>query len=136
MGAVTQERKPHHNHPDPPDTVGTVLSALCLVHCVATPFVAASLPALASVFGGFHPVILVFVVAVGLWAFVPGVRAHRKLEVVAEALGGVGLLSLAALVFHEQQGLDIALSIAGATLMMVAHWRNRVLQRAACTHHH
>jgi hypothetical protein len=130
MVAATQ---PHEHEPvGPQDTVGAVLSVLCMVHCLATPFAVASLPALASALGGFHPIILVFVVAVALWAFVPGVRRHKKAEVVIEAVGGVLLLSLAALAFHDQLWADIPLSLAGACLMMLAHWRNRVFQRQAC----
>lgn len=123
-----------HEHPDPPDAVGTVLSAVCMVHCVATPFVVAAAPAAASVLGGFHPVLLLFVVGVGLWAFVPGLRRHRRAEVALEALGGVALLSLAALVFHDRFAIDTALSLAGAGLMMLAHWRNRKFLHDACCH--
>lgn len=123
----------HHHQPDPQDTLGQVLSAVCMVHCVTTPLVIGLLPAAASVLGGFHPVLLVGVSAVAVWAFVPGYRRHRSPQPALLALAGIGLLAAATLLFHGQVW-DAVFSVAGATVMMAAHWRNRVLQRACCTH--
>jgi len=114
--------------------VGQVLSALCVAHCAATPLVVASAPALASVLGGFHPVLLVGVVGVALWAFVPGYRKHRRAQVPLLALAGVGLLAVATLAFHDELVWDLTLSVAGSLFMLTAHWRNRVLSRPCCTH--
>lgn len=122
----------HHQHQsDPPDTLGQVLSAVCAVHCVTTPFLLGLLPAAGSVLGGAHPVLLVLVVGVAAWAFVPGYRCHKAKHVVGLALGGIAFLSVAALVFDDDLVLDTALSLVGATLMMAAHWRNRVMLRRA-----
>lgn len=122
----------HHQHQsDPPDTLGQVLSAVCAVHCVTTPFLLGLLPAAGSVLGGAHPVLLVLVVGVAAWAFAPGYRCHRAKHVVGLALGGIAFLSVAALVFHDDLVLDTGLSLLGATLMMAAHWRNRVMLRRA-----
>ncbi|MCC6335260.1 MAG: MerC domain-containing protein [Myxococcales bacterium] len=124
--------EPHHHHAsDPPDTLGQVLSAVCAVHCVATPFLLGLLPAAASVLGGAHPVLLVVVTGVALWAFIPGYRCHRAKHVLGLALGGIAFLALGALVFHDDLAVDTGLSLVGATLMMTAHWRNRVLLRRA-----
>ena len=121
-----------HQHPTGPDLVGQVLSAICAVHCVVTPIVLALLPAAASFLGGFHPVLLLLVIGVGLWAFVPGYRAHRNVGVLALALLGVTLLAVAALVLHGNLVADTAVSFCGAVVMMTAHWRNRTLQKR-CT---
>lgn len=123
----------HQHQPDPQDTLGQALSALCLVHCMATPLVLSLLPAAASVLGGFHPVLLAGVAAVAVWAFVPGYRRHRRAQPALLALAGIALLALATLVFHGQVW-DAVFSVAGAAVMMVAHWRNRVLQRTCCAH--
>ncbi len=123
-----------HDHADPPDLAGTVLSVLCVVHCAATPFLVTALPAMASVLGGFHPVALVFVLGVALWAFVPGYRQHQKVEVLVWAGAGLVLLGAAALFLHEQPVLDTGLSVLGAGSMLTAHWRNRKLKHAACCH--
>lgn len=125
-----------HEHPagDPPDTLGQVLSAVCAVHCVTTPFLATALPAAGSVLGGAHPVLLVLVIAVALWAFVPGYRCHKNGVVLGLAVGGITFLSVAALAFEGNLVAETALSLVGAGLMMVAHYRNRVLLRAAHAH--
>lgn len=125
-----------HSHPqgDPSDTVGQVLSAICAVHCVTTPVFITVAPAFASVFGGAHPVLLLFVVAVGLWAFVPGYRCHRSRKVVGIAGAGVVALAIAAFAFEGRLLPETLVSLVGASLMMYAHWLNRKLLREAHTH--
>ncbi|MEW6433013.1 MAG: MerC domain-containing protein [Myxococcota bacterium] len=121
----------HHHASDSPDTLGQVLSAVCAVHCVTTPFLLGLLPAAGSVLGGAHPVLLVLVVGVALWAFIPAYRCHRAKHVIVLAVAGIASLAVAALVFDDDLVLDTGLSLVGATLMMAAHWRNRVMLRRA-----
>lgn len=123
-----------HPHADPPDTVGQILSAVCAVHCVTTPLLITLAPAATSVLGGAHPVLLVLVIVVALWSFVPGYRCHHNKQVVALALAGVSALAVAALVFEGQFAVETGLSLVGSAFMMTAHWRNRVLLRAAHAH--
>jgi hypothetical protein len=133
---MAAEAHPHaHSHADPPDTLGQVLSAICMVHCVSTPLVLALLPAAGSVLGGVHPVLFVGVVAVALWAMVPGYRAHHSGQPLGLAAAGISMLGLA-LLFHDVTALDLGFSVVGAALMMGAHWRNRVLLAQHCTHPH
>jgi hypothetical protein len=129
--AHAHPEQPHHHESDPPDTLGQVLSAICAVHCVATPFLLGLIPAAASVLGGAHPVLLVGVVGVALWAFIPAYRCHRAKHVLALAVAGITFLAVAALVFHHDFAIDTGLSLVGASLMMLAHWRNRVMLRRA-----
>ena len=115
-----------HAHPSPTsDWLGQIISVLCMVHCMATPLLLAAAPAAMGLVGGWHPVLLVFVVLTSVWAFVPGYRYHRKIEVPLLALGGLSFLTLGALVFEGQLIIETALSICGAGLMLIAHWRNR-----------
>ena len=123
-----------HPHADPPDTVGQILSAVCAVHCVATPLIITAAPALASVFGGAHPVLLVFVIVVAIWSFVPGYRCHHSRLVLGLALTGITLLGLAAFVLNGNLVAETAVSLAGASIMMTAHWQNRKLLREAHAH--
>jgi hypothetical protein len=125
-----------HSHPDPgpSDTIGTVLSAVCAVHCVTTPIFMTLAPAAASVFGGAHPVLLVLVVLVGLWAFVPGYRCHQSKKVVGLAVLGVSLLAIAAFLLAGNLVAETSVSIVGAGVMMFAHWQNRKLLREAHAH--
>lgn len=123
-----------HPHAAPPDTLGQVLSAVCAVHCVSTPLIVVMAPAFASVFGGAHPVLLVLVIGVALWSFVPGYRCHHSRLVAGLALTGISLLSIAAFVFHGNLALETSVSLVGASTMMMAHWQNRKLLREAHAH--
>lgn len=126
----------HHSHSrsGPTDLIGQVLSALCAVHCVTAPLWMTLAPAATSVLGGAHPVLLVLVIGVALWAFVPGYRCHRSNLVAGLAIGGVGLLVVAAFSFEGRLLLESAVSVMGATMMVAAHWQNRRLLQVA--HHH
>lgn len=133
MSAHTHSHEPHA---EPSDTLGQVLSAVCAVHCVTTPLLVLLAPAAASVLGGAHPMLLALVIAVALWAFIPGYRCHHSKKVLGIALGGIALLTVAAFAFEGNLLLETVLSLAGAAMMMAAHWLNRKLLRQAHAHAH
>ena len=65
----------------PWDLLGTAASALCLVHCVLTPFLLALSPTLTGFLPGSnttHHVFVFFVVSLGLLAFFSGYKKHRR----------------------------------------------------------
>ena len=123
-----------HPHAAPPDTVGQILSAVCAVHCVTMPLFMTVAPAAASVLGGAHPVLLLLVIGVAVWSFVPGYRCHQSRLVAGLAFAGIGLLAIAAFLLHGNLVLETAVSLVGATVMMTAHWQNRKLMREAHAH--
>lgn len=124
----------HAPHPSTSgDVLGQVISVLCLIHCAATPVVVMLAPALAGFMGGWHPVLLVGVVAAAAWAFVPGYRYHHDKTVLALAVGGVVLLGLGVMVFHFSFFAETAVTMAGAAVMLAAHWKNRQLAKR-CVH--
>ena len=75
------------------DRLGISASALCLVHCVALPFLLAGMPALArfesSLGTGFHIVMAILVTATVVPALRGGFKRHR--DVPTLAFGGWGL---------------------------------------------
>ena len=75
------------------DRLGISASALCLVHCVALPFLLAGMPALArfesSLGTGFHMGMAVLVTATVVPALWGGFKRHRDFPTVA--FGGWGL---------------------------------------------
>ena len=75
------------------DRLGISASALCLVHCVALPFLLAGMPALArfesSLGTGFHMGMAVLVTATVVPALWGGFKRHRDVPTVA--FGGWGL---------------------------------------------
>ena len=75
------------------DRLGISASALCLVHCVALPFLLAGMPALArfesSLGTGFHIAMALLVTATVVPALRGGFKRHRDVPTVA--FGGWGL---------------------------------------------
>ena len=114
------------------DFIGQVLSVLCVVHCAVTPVVLALAPAAANLVGGAHPVLLALVFATAAWAFIPGYRHHKQTTPLLLGLGGLTLLAVGTLAFHNTLALDIAFSVAGASMMLTAHWKNRSAHREHC----
>jgi len=111
------------------DLIGQALSVLCVIHCALTPVVLLVAPAMAGLLGNAHPVLLALVLATAAWAFIPGYRHHGQRAPMLLGLGGITLLALGTFVFHATLALDIAFSVAGAGLMLTAHWKNRAAHR-------
>jgi len=111
------------------DLIGQALSVLCVVHCALTPLVLGLAPAAMGLFGEAHPVLLVLVLATAAWAFIPGYRHHHQVAPLMLGLGGVTLLAIGTLVFHGNLALDTTFSVAGAAMMLTAHWKNRAAHR-------
>jgi hypothetical protein len=123
----------HAPHPSPrSDFVGTALSLLCVVHCLATPVILSALPSVGAVFAHAHPWLFAAVIPVALWAFIPAFRHHGDKRVLGLACAGIAFLALAA--FWETAGsLEIPFSLVGAGLLVTAHWFNQQRLRA-CRH--
>jgi carbon starvation protein CstA len=111
------------------DRVGIVASALCFVHCVATPVVL-SLSAVSSHFlpseEHTHRVFAVFVTIVGALAIGFGFRRHRRKRVLAAALLGL-LLIFSGAYFGDllpSHACEVAITLAGSCCMIFAHRMN------------
>ncbi|AGC44717.1 hypothetical protein MYSTI_03405 [Myxococcus stipitatus DSM 14675] len=122
------------------DGWGQVLSALCVVHCVALPAVFGLLPAAAAGWlsgEGTHQGLLVLALAGALAAFIPGWRLHRRAAVPMLGIAGLSLLAAGAFLVPEgaSEGWEMGLTLAGGAVMAVAHGRNRALCRDCCECH-
>lgn len=111
------------------DRIAIALSAICLVHCLAMPFVVALLPVVALTLGGdghFHALMLWFVVPTSVLGFGLGVRVHGRWNCIA--LGAVAIVGLAttALWGHSawDPSLEVFVNVSASVLLAVAHWRN------------
>ena len=121
------------------DRVAITLSTICIVHCLAMPFVVALLPVTAFALGGdghFHALMLWFVVPTSILGFGLGVRVHRRFEIVA--LGGLAIAALAAAASWGHGAWDpsveVVVNVAASIALAAAHWRNfREVRRL---HHH
>jgi hypothetical protein len=121
------------------DRVAIALSTICIVHCLAMPFLIALLPVTAFAFGGdghFHSLMLWFVVPTSVIGFGLGVRVHRRAEIVALGAIAVAALALAALWGHGawDPSVEVLVNVGASVVLAFAHWSNfREVRRL---HHH
>ena len=124
------------------DSVAVFLSALCLVHCIALPALAALVPMFATEFftnERFHLWLLVAVLPTSMMALVYGVRRHHHLQIMGFGLIGLALITGAAL--GRTAGLlgengDRWLSVLGGLILAAVHLRNfRLLHTLHHPHH-
>ena len=123
-------------HADWVERAALSASALCLVHCLALPFVLAALPTLASMVAlpvDLHVAILVFAVPSSLVALIIGQRGHRAAMPLVTGSAGLGLLTLGALVFGST-GWETPLTVTGSLTLAAAHLANWRLRHAAHDH--
>ncbi len=119
------------------DNLGIAASTLCLIHCMAMPFLIAFLPFMGLQFleGELaHRVIALFVFGFAIFAIGPGYMQHRRKQVLVATVFGLTLVAGALLVagpfFGEQYELPFITT--GNLILVVTHLRNRKL--CQCVH--
>jgi len=126
---------------DPPkkanwlDGTAVVLSALCLVHCLALPLIVVGVPFLAQFAEGhLHLQMLIVVLPLSVIALAIGFRRHRSNRILSAGIVGMLLLVIGATVAHTQLGLiaDRAFTICGSLTLATAHYFNSIRARVAC----
>ena len=121
------------------DRIAIALSTICIVHCLAMPFVIAVLPVAAFTVGGdghFHSLMLWFVVPTSVLGFALGFRVHRRTDIVVLGAVAIGTLAAAALWGHSawDPSVEVLVNVAASVVLAAAHWRNfREVRRL---HHH
>jgi hypothetical protein len=108
------------------DVAGVGASLLCVLHCIATPFLVGALPVLAATESDVHGVFAAIVLLVGMFAFVPGYRKHNKIRVPLLGFFGISLILLSASLPEHgySETLETLLVIAGGISLIIAHLRN------------
>src|ERR1700712_1632735 len=91
------------------DRLGISASILCGIHCLLTPLIVLSVPALGNIFShqAFHWIIAVVVFPAAVVALWMGYRIHRYPQMLG--LGAIGLLFLAAGIYagtFDQNNLE------------------------------
>ena len=117
------------------DGAAVVLSALCLVHCLALPLIVIGVPFLAQFAEGhLHLQMLVVVLPLSTLALGIGYRRHRNSRILFAGVVGMLLLIIGATVAHAQLGLiaDRAFTICGSLTLATAHYFNSIRAQAAC----
>jgi len=109
-----------------------MLSGLCLLHCLALPFLFVALPALTALSEGhLHAQMLLVAIPVSAVALSLGFRRHGNRYVLYCGILGMLLLVFGGTVAHSQYGIvaDRAFTIAGALVLAVTHYFNSRLVR-------
>lgn len=111
------------------DRIGMWLSGVCLVHCVATPFLVALSPALAHFLPGdetVHRFLSVGILLIGSLAFVKGWRRHRRISVLVLLLLGMSIIITTAFCggLFPSHLAETAVTIIGSSFLVFAHYRN------------
>lgn len=117
------------------DVAGMIASGLCLVHCLALPLVAVAAPALgmavdhdhAHGHDAVHGILLWAITLPVLLTLVPAFLRHRRRDVLALGVAGLGSFVLALFVLGPQfgHGFETAGAVLSGVLLMAAHYRNR-----------
>jgi hypothetical protein len=111
------------------DRIAIVLSTVCIVHCLAMPFLIALVPVAALTFGGdahFHELMLWLVVPTSAVGFALGYRLHHRMGIVGVGAVAVVVLALAAVWGHAAwgRGFETGANVAASLVLAFAHWRN------------
>jgi hypothetical protein len=111
------------------DRVGVVLSAICGLHCLVTPFLTLSLPfwVYSIHYSPFHLAIAIFIIPIGLYAFWNGFKRHQKRGILILGILGLVLLSVALTAPSSRNQLrwnDI-MTLVGSVCLIAAHIANR-----------
>ncbi len=141
------------------DIAGLALSGLCVLHCLAMPFLVIYLPVLGLEWlaGPYaHFWMLGLGVSIGAFSFLPGYRQHRRPAIPLMALCGLGAMAYAATAdagdcctaaccrpdattrhyggarFDVRQLLPKSATPFGAALLLTAHVFNRRCRPARC----
>ena len=115
------------------DRVAVLLSGLCLLHCLALPFLLVSLPAISAFSEGhLHAQMLILAIPVSVFALAFGFRRHGSRCIIGFGVLGMLLLVIGGTVAHSHYGLvaDRTFSISGALVLGATHYFNSRRVRA------
>lgn len=118
--------------PEVLDRIAVLLSGLCLVHCLALPFLVILLPFLGQFTDDhLHAEMLVVVIPVSVVALAFGFRKHRQAGIVFTGAIALAIITIGGTVAHNTLGLvaDRLLTVIGSLLLAVTHYRNFRLSR-------
>ena len=114
------------------DLLGICASTICMIHCLATPVLLASLPLLGFDFlesDLTHKALAFFVLAFALLAVVPAYFKHRSFPVLLGIILGLTLVLVATFCCSET-AWEIPLISTGNIIIVLTHFRNRRLSLA------
>lgn len=111
------------------DYAGIAASALCMVHCLATPLLMIAFPmlGLAHEHDAFHNMMLAAISLPVLLALLPGYLRHRDRTVLVLGVLGLGSFLSAVFIVSPLYGetAEAVAAVFSGVLLLGAHFRNR-----------
>ncbi|MDB5737112.1 MAG: hypothetical protein JWO65_780 [Sphingomonas bacterium] len=106
------------------DGIAIGLSSLCLVHCIATVALTATLASAGAALANpaWHEIGFTFAILLGAVALGRGYAVHRHIRPLLVGVAGLGLMALGLILPHG--GPEIATTMAGVLLLAAAHRLN------------
>ncbi|WP_028766267.1 MerC domain-containing protein [Shewanella fidelis] len=117
------------------DRLAITGSALCALHCIATPLLLVLFPSLLALPVGdhfYHMLMVWLVIPTSSIAVLMGCSNHKDTKVLALAVVGIVGLSVSAIYGHDflgEVGEKLA-TLAASLFLVAAHWRNYSLCRS------
>lgn len=112
--------------PEYRDIAGASASFLCVLHCLVTPLLITILPVLVATEAETHRSFAALILVIGILAFVPGYRKHKKIVIPAAGAAGITAIIAAALLPEMAGGesFETLLVVSGGLVLIGAHLRN------------
>ena len=113
------------------DNLGIAASVLCLIHCLAMPFVVALLPFLGLKFLESHESHLwlgAIVIGLALVSIIPGYLKHKRKRILSGMIVGISLVlagSYLSHIFHIIHEHELWILIAGNLILVTTHLFNK-----------
>ncbi|MDH7638902.1 MerC domain-containing protein [Sphingomonas oryzagri] len=133
--ATLPPESPRERTNDRLDRIAIGLSSLCLIHCVATVLLAATLASAGAALANpaWHEIGFALAIAIGAIALGRGYAAHRDGRPLLIGIAGLALMAIGLI---RAEGLpEILSTMAGVALLAVAH-RLNARRHLAGSHHH
>lgn len=108
------------------DRIAMVLSGLCLVHCLATAIVLATLSTVGGMFGNpiIHEAGLALAIALGIVALGNGIMRHGRF--LPPSIGALGIGAMTAALTLPHGGSEMVATMLGVVLLATGHFLNRL----------
>ncbi|MCB5188915.1 MerC domain-containing protein [Methylobacillus caricis] len=108
------------------DKLGNILSFLCLIHCIALPWLALTLPLAILMDERVHVWLFIALLPAAIFGAWSGWRHHHDLKPSMLLAGGLTLVGFAAFL-PIGEAAEVAVTIPGSLLLIAGHSLNRRL---------
>ncbi len=123
------------------DNLGIFASVLCLIHCLAMPFIVAAIPFIGMKWQWLQSeatenILIALIIGFAVFAIIPGYYAHKKPVALAGLVSGLSLVGAVALLRGQfPANLELPLISVGNLLLVGTHLLNRKLTHGSFIAH-